>query len=427
MKESGSEHKLAEHLFRENAGKMTAVLSRIFGLNQIDRIMDVVQDTFEAALVKWKYKGIPDNPSAWLMQVAKNKAVNVFKREGRTSVYPPDEFRSVISASHDYQDGPDAEKETKYSQLRLLLACCHPGLSEKNQVILTLNILCGFGIKELTGALFMNESAVKKSLFRTRQKLRDMVKLPEYYPAIWKEERIESLRTILYLMFNEGYKTTRSNGIMDHGLCYEAIRLTKLLLDYDRSGNGQNEALLALMFFNLSRFAARISSDGMHISLEKQDRSKWNHIFISEGYFYLNKATEGTELSSYHLESIIASVHCSASSFRETDWKTIVKLYEKLEQINSSPMVTLNRIIAQSYLYDPQIALTALRQLNGHPVLQSQHLLYASEGDLLERTAQYTEAIKAYRKAIKMAEAEPDRRFLQAKIQALRDANPELR
>ena len=408
---------MTAHLFRENSGKMVAVLTRIFGLNQVDSIMDVVQDTFESALIKWKYKGIPDNPSGWLMQVAKNKAINTFQRESKTSILSPNAFVKKFDTGFEIKIEhflmPD---EIDDSQLRLLLACCHPDFSEKNQIMLTLNILCGFGITEIASALLMNEDAAKKALSRTKAELKQMGNILQTPLLLKYEKRIDIVQTILYLMFNEGYKTTRFKEIINNDLCYEAIRLTKLLLKQGVALTNESNALLALMFFNLSRFPSRLSSEGEIITLEEQDRNKWNKIFIEEGYYYLDKATKEKRLSRYHLEAIIASLHCAAPSFEKTDWKKIVYLYKQLENIVPSPMITLNKIVAESYLHNSSKSLEQIEELKNEPSIKKHYLLYAAEGDILKRTGKIQMAKAAFGKAYHLAISPLDKLFLQNKI-----------
>ena len=214
---------LTAHLFRENSGKMLAVLSRMFGLSKIDFVMDVVQDTFETALIKWKFSGVPDNPSGWLMQVAKNKALNVFKRESKSKSFSPSvylsHFESGMEAQFNILLSP---KEIKDSQLRLLFACCHPDFATKNQIMITLNILCGFGVPEIASALMMNDEAVKKALTRSKAQLKRLDTILEAHIITQSGERMKTVQTILYLMFNEGYKTTRSHEAINNGLCFEA-------------------------------------------------------------------------------------------------------------------------------------------------------------------------------------------------------------
>lgn len=411
---------MTAHLFRENSGKMIAVLLRMFGLNNIDSVLDVVQDTFESALTKWKFNGVPENPAAWLMQVAKNKAINNFKRESKSLTLSD----SVFAENSDYSFEIQIEhllmpNEIEDSQLRLLLACCHPDFSEKNQVIITLHILCGFGITEIANALLMNDEAVKKALTRTKTELKQLGNILQTPLPLKYEKRIGIVQTILYLMFNEGYKTTRSNEIINNDLCYEAIRLTKLLAKNGVALANESNALLALIFFNLSRFPARLSSDGAIVTLEEQDRTKWNKIFIEEGFYYLKRATEENKISRYHLEAIIASLHCTSQTFEKTDWNKIVYLYKQLENIAPSAMITLNRIVAESYLSNSANSIEQLDKLKQEPSIHNHYLLYAAEGDILKRKGKTTKAKMAFGKAYELATSTLDKQFLQNKINSL--------
>lgn len=298
---------IADHLFRKDSGKMVAVLTRIFGLQQIDNVMDIVHDTFETALTKWKYTGLPENPSGWLMKVAKNKAINNFKRESKVTLIEPSVFAKTLDTGFESNmDHFFLPGETEDSQLRLLLTCCHPDFSDKNQMILTLNILCGFGVTEIANALLMKYEAVKKALSRSKAQLKKKGNILQTPLMLQYEKRVRIVQTILYLMYNEGYKTTRSNEMINHDLCYESIRLTKLLLKNNVALKNESHSLLALMFFHLARFPSRISADSEIVTLVKQDRKKWNKAFIEEGYYYLNHATENQTLSPYHLEALIA-------------------------------------------------------------------------------------------------------------------------
>lgn len=409
---------MAAHLFRENSGKITAVLTRLFGIHQVDRVTDIVQDTFESALNQWKFSGVPDNPAGWLMQVARYKAINFFKREGRTTL--------VSSFLKDEEAGTEMDIEHLFlpqqvedSQLRLLLLCCHPDFSEKNQVMITLNILCGFGVAEIARALLMQDEAVKKALFRTRSELKEKKNILQTSLPLKSESRVSTAQTILYLMFNEGYKTTRSAEVINNDLCYEAIRLTKLLTREGVALIAETNALLALMFFNLSRFPARVTESGELVTLEEQDRSKWNTVFVKEGYYYLEKARSGSSLNRYYLEALIASVHCVAGSFEKTDWKTIVYLYEQLEKIAPSPMVTLNKLVAASYMGNPEKGLLELEKLKQEPAIRQHFLLYTAEGDMQRRSGNNEQARSAFRKAMELASSPLDRHFLERKIQML--------
>lgn len=395
---------------------MIAVLSRIFGLSQIDRILDVVQDTFEAALTKWRFSGVPDNPSAWLMQVAKNKALTAFKRDGKTQSLSPAEYSSQFDSR--FQDQFDillSPEEIQDSQLRLLFACCHRDFSTKNQIIITLHVLCGFGTPEIANALLMNEEAVKKALTRSKTLLRKYDAFLQTSSNAQTDESIRTVHTILYLMFNEGYKTTRGKEAIDNDLCYEAIRLTQLLDINPRATSSETQALLALMFFNISRFPARLGASNEWLTLAEQDRSQWNSVFIEEGYHYLNKATQTESLSRFHLEAIIASLHCSAATFEATDWPKIAYLYKQLERIDPSPLVTLNRIIAESYLN----ASTSIRELNElalNAELKNNFLIFATMGDIYKRKGELKNALLLYEQALNLSTSSFDQKFLRRQI-----------
>ncbi|MDH4471826.1 MAG: sigma-70 family RNA polymerase sigma factor [Fluviicola sp.] len=416
MQKQDQIHQLTAHLFREDSGKMVAFLSARYGINQLDSVMDIVQDTFEAALSKWRFSGIPDNPSAWLMQVAKNKAINALKHDATTTG-----ISSELYLAHAENELPVdfslSEQEITDSQLRLLLLCCHPEFSSKNQIIITLHILCGFGVPEIANALLMKDEAVKKALLRCKSFLRKSGDLMTNEYLFQANQQTQTVQTIIYLIFNEGYKTTRSMEAINHDLCYEAIRLAKLLTNSRSAGQHQTEALLALMFFNLSRFTARINTSGEWLTLEEQDRSKWNKVFIEEGYYYLNLATQSDQLSRFHLEAIIASIHCAASSFEETNWQQIVALYRQLEQLTpKSPFITLNKIIAESYVSTAIESLQSLDKIAGDSQLKNNFLVPATRGDIYQREHAFQEAITAYTQAMKLAVSAKDKVLLQKKI-----------
>jgi RNA polymerase sigma factor (sigma-70 family) len=408
---------LADHLFRENSGKMVAALIRLFGVNNLESILDVVQDTFESALTSWKYSSVPNNPPAWLMQVAKNKAINLNKRGKKMTLVSPSLFvKNYDTTAEDLLDFVFLPHEVEDSQLRLLLTCCHPDFPEKNQVIITLHILCGFGVREIASALFMKEEAVKKAITRAKAELKNkgellqVPRLPKY------EKRIETVHTILYLMFNEGYKTTRGKEMIDHDLCYESMRLAKLLLKDGVALEKQTHSLLALMFFNLARFPARLNESGEIITLEEQDRSKWDYVFIEEGYYHLNRAGEPDQINRFHIEALIASIHCAAESFEKTDWKTIIYLYDQLEKILDSPVIALNKVVAESYLNGPASSLEKIEELKKNSLLKENYLLYAAEGEILWRLQKNERAKQSFLMAFNYTNSLLDKRFLETKI-----------
>lgn len=391
---------------------MVAVLSRIFGIARLDVIMDIVQDTFEAALTQWRFSGVPENPSGWLMLVAKNKALNTFKRESKTQTFAPEDYLAHFDESiEDRFDEWISMDAIGDSQLQLLLLCCYPELSTKNQIIITLHILCGFGVPEIANALVMQEEAVKKALSRSKAMLRSQGQATRSSPSV---EQVGTVQTILYLMFNEGYKTTRSAQAINNDLCYEAMRLTKLLVNHPSPAQECSQALLALFFFTVSRFPERVGADHEWITLKEQDRSKWNRLLITEGYYYLNKATQTTTLSRFHIEAIIASLHCAAPSFAETDWSRIAYLYKQLEQIEPSPMVKLNRIIAESYV-DPTNSINDLELLVDHTHL---YWVILAKADVYRRSGKTRFALEHYQQAMQLAQSPMDQEFIRKQVQS---------
>ncbi len=389
---------------------MVAVLSRLFGLQDIDKVMDIVQDTFEAALTSWRFSGMPDHPPAWLMQVAKHKAINYLKQEQR---------RSSAHASLPAIQGIEQEIEPFFapgeirdSQLKLLLLCCHPVLSPRNQIALTLYVLCGFGVPEIANALLIQPEAAKKILTRSKALLRREALPAPFSLPVLSPERLHTTLMVLYLMFNEGYKSTRKKATIDNDLCYEALRLAKLVAEQAGTG-GEAEALIALMFFNLSRFPARFSLTGTQLSLEEQDRSRWNKVFIEEAYYYLGRAMP-QQPNRFYLEALIASQHCRAACFADTDWPGIAALYRQLERLYPSSMVTLNRILAESYLPGSR-SLDDLRGLRSSD-LEANFMLPAAEGDICRRMGLMADACDAYTRALALAATPADKEFLAQRI-----------
>lgn len=407
---------MAAHHFREHSGMMVAALTRVYGLHRLDSVMDGVQDTFETAISKWPISGIPDNPSAWLMKVARNKLVNILKRESKVQYNDPTlisfetsdtEYEPVISLN---------DKEISDSQLHLLLACCHPALSQRNQIILTLHILCGFGVPEIANALLMSHEAVKKALTRSKAVLRNAGVLFGMQVKEQLHTQIKIVHSILYLMFNEGYKVTRGTTGINKDLCYEAIRLAKIILS-GSPAHVETNALLALMFFHVSRFPARLSGTEEWLTLEEQNRSLWDRAFITEGIYYLNRAAGIDKPCKFYLEALIASVHGLSTDFHKTNWKTISCLYRHLEVLEpDSPLVRLNRIIADSYLLEPATLIQELEVMETIMADKHTFAFLTTKGYLYEKAKNTEEAIKVYQKALTHAEAKPDEAFIRRKL-----------
>ena len=400
--------KTTAHLFRAYSGKMVAILTKYYGIKQLENIMDAVQESFEAALKHWRYKGMPNQPEAWLLTTAKNKLLNTIKKESTAA-----SLQASIPTHHDLLP---SDAQMMDSQLQLLLKICELKLPLKSQIIFTLYTSSGFGVPEIANALLMTNEAVKKHIFRTKQLLKNASfkfdELEETHVAY----NLNQLQLVLYLMFNEGYKTTRAKEGLNIDLCYEAMRLTKLILQL-LPNDATTNALLALMFFNIARFPARISSQNVWIPLEQQDRSLWDAAFIKEGLYYLHQSKNTQQLSKHHLEAIIASVHCCATDFKTTDWAKIVYLYEQMEILEgSSTSLVLNKIIAKSYLAPSSDLLVELNALAKELKPEHQLFFYLAKAHLNTLLHQHSAAENCYHEALNHAQSEIDKQFILNKL-----------
>ena len=396
------------HLFRAYSGKMIAVLTKYYGVRQFENIMDAVQESFEAALKHWRYKGMPNQPEAWLLTASRNKLINMIKKE-KTAFN-----LQIVPAETDVF--LPSEKQIVDSQLQLLLQICELKLPLKSQIIFTLYTSSGFGVPEISNALLMTNEAVKKSIFRTKQVLKHTNFQFNELPEKLLGSNLKQLHLVLYLMFNEGYKTTRAKQGVDIDLCYEAMRLSKLILQLFPN-DAATHALLALMFFNVARFSARISNENCWIPLEQQDRSLWNPAFIEEGLYYLRQSKNTEQLSKYHLEAIIASIHCCATDFETTDWSKIVYLYEQLEILEGpSTSLALNKIIAKSYLAPSSDLFAELTALAKTLKPEHQFFFQLTNAHLHTLTSQYSAARNCYTEALSYAQSDIDKQFILKKI-----------
>jgi RNA polymerase sigma-70 factor (ECF subfamily) len=404
---------VVEHLFRQQSGKMSAILTRIFGFRNEDLVEDILQETFLSAMKTWPMKGQPDNPEAWLMQVAKNKIINEINRQKRHS-----EKREQV---HYEKAGEKIEElfldhEIRDSQLRVLFACCHPDLAPKAQIMLTLKVLSGFGDKEIGSALFMNPSAVKKGIYRAKQQLsvhQKSMGIP-FIPQV--KDRFDTVLTIIYLLFNEGHKTSAGEELVDEDLCYEAIRLAHLVAELPDIDQGKVYALMSLMYLTLARFPSRQNTEGEMLDIEFQDRSLWDKELIGAGLQLLKKSRGSKDLSKFHLESTIAATHCTASSIENTDWKTIVFCYDKLLKMEDSFLIKVNRAIAVSNLDGPEKGLTILKEIEEKKTSRKA-LLYAAIAKLNVELSRFEVARSYYQVAIDHSDNKADILFLAKKIE----------
>ncbi len=350
-----------EQLFRREAGRLVATLTRIFGVHNLALAEDVVQDAFCRALEVWKIRGVPANPSAWLMTAAKNRALDVLRRERTARTFAPELKRLLASEwtlvpTMSELLSPSAIED---DQLRMMFSCCHPRIPEQTQIALVLHLVCAFSIGEVASAFLAGRAATEKRIARAKRVLADSKELFDLTDADFAR-RLSAVHRALYLLFSEGYHGTSARSVIRVELCREAMRLGGLLCDRPATATPATFALCALMALNAARLPARLDAAGNLNSLFDQDRSLWDRRLIAEGRRLLERSATGTEASEYHLEAAIAAVHARAERVAETDWRAIVSLYDTLLAIRPSPVIALNRAIALGQFEGPERGLAAL-------------------------------------------------------------------
>lgn len=397
---------------------MVAVLTRIFGVHNLALAEDVVQDAFCRALEVWSFRGVPENPSAWLMTAAKNRALDMLRREHTARTYEPELTKWLQS---EWTLAPIVEEmftdnAIKDDQLRMMFSCCHPRLPEEAQVMLILHILCGFGVNEVANAFVTTYTAVEKRIPRAKKVLAGSRRLFDTQVPADFSTRLPVVQRALYLLFNEGYHGASTEFAVRTELCQEAVRLARLLLSHPLAATPATHALAALMCLNAARLPGRIDAAGDLHSLADQDRSKWDQRLLSEGLELLELAASGSDLTDYHLEAAIASVHASAGRLEDTDWGQIVSLYDLLMSIRPSPIVALNRAIAIAQRDGPERGLEEINLISDADRLGSYPFLAAALGELELRRGQYGAALDHFQAAIRLARNGMERRFLERRL-----------
>lgn len=415
---------LDEHLFRRESGRLVVALTRIFGVHNLALAEDVVQDAFCRALEGWKVHGVPDNPSAWLMTTAKNRAFDVIRRERTARTFAPEMTRLLESewTTTPLLDEAFFPHTIRDEQLRMMFSCCHPRLPEDAQVALILNILCGFGAGEVAEAFLSGRAAVEKRISRGKAVLANSKRLFDLGNAEFAS-RLATVRRALYLLFNEGYHGASPDSAVRVELCNEAIRLTALLLDHPPAATPETTALAALMHLHAARLPARLDSAGDLTPLADQDRSRWDPGLIEQGLALLERSASGDVVTAYHIEAAIAAAHASAPSVDETDWGSIVSLYDRLMRIAPSPVVALNRAIAISQRDGPERGIEALQAIESRERLKAYPFLPAAMGELELARGDPKAARDHFSTALALARNPAERRFLEKRVRACEGAS----
>jgi RNA polymerase sigma-70 factor (ECF subfamily) len=383
---------------------------------------DVVQEALARALRLWPFYGVPQNPAAWLTQTAKNLALDVLRREKtfhgkEAAIVASIELSTAAPAA---LDAAFDETEIRDDRLRLLFVCCHPHLTEEAQVALALKTLCGFSTIEISKAFLTTEASIAKRLTRAKQRLREDAIPFEIPSGPELAGRLEAVQHTLYLLFNEGYKASGGDRLIREELCFEAIRLMTLLVEHPAGDRPAGHALLALMLFNAARFESRVDRGGNLLRLQEQDRACWNQDLISRGMWHLSHSAAGEEFSEYHLQAGIAACHCSAPDYDATDWPQILSLYDRLVEIDHSPVVALNRAIAVANVGGPAAGVQAVEAIRDRAKLESYHLLYAVLAEFEARLGNCRAAAEHYEAALERTETSSERAFLAKRLEECR-------
>jgi RNA polymerase sigma factor (sigma-70 family) len=409
-----------DHLFRREAGRMIASLTRVFGVHNLALAEDVVQDALCRALEVWKLRGMPENPSAWLMTTAKNRAVDVLRRERRARAFAPElerllESEWTFTPTIEEALGPHAIRD---DELRMMFSCVNPRLPEESQVALILHILCGFSISEIANAFLSSTAAIEKRITRGKKVLSGSKRLFELSESEDFQARLSAIHRALYLLFNEGYHGSCTEKVVRVELCREAMRLAAQLSDHPLASNPSTRALLALMCLHAARLPTRVDESGSLSLLTDQDRSQWNHELIVQGQTLLELSATGEKLSEYHVEAAIAWCHATAPSARDTDWGRIVSLYDTLMALRPSPVIALNRAIAVAQHEGPEQGLAALRAIPDRERLGSYPFYPIALGEFELQCGRHAAAREHFIVALPLARNPAEQRFIEQRIGA---------
>ena len=403
---------LVPNLFRTEYSKIVAVLSKTFGIDHIAIAEDLTSETFLLAAETWPYQGIPENPTAWLYAVAKNKAKNHFKRKMIFRDKISDEL-TMQGKEWDELEIDLSDQNIEDSQLRMIFAICHPAISDSSQISLALRVLCGFGIDEIADAFLTNKETINKRLHRAKEKLRSENVQLQIPSESQLQTRLDTVLRTIYLLFSEGYYSESNDSIIRKELCLEAMNLAYLLLQHDATNSHASNSLMSLMCFHSSRLEARLSENGELILYQDQNENQWDKILIEKGFYYLQQASKWEVASKYYLEASIAYWHTVKNDHHEK-WGSILKLYDQLLKIDPSPIGALNRLIALSKVKGNAKALEEAETLD----LQDNHFYHLLLSELYKET-DHEKAIHSLEKAFALCKTETEKIFIRNKINSL--------
>ncbi|MBC3846193.1 sigma-70 family RNA polymerase sigma factor [Winogradskyella echinorum] len=409
------ENKLVDHLFRHHSGKMVSVLTRIFGLSNLDIIEDAVQDTFIKASISWR-KQQPEHPEAWLTKAAKNRVIDIFRtlKAQKNNLPNITQGTDAIAINELFLDA-----EIEDAQLRMIFTACHPKLDPRDRISFALKTVSGFSTKEIASALLTKEETIKKRLMRARKAIQKS-DIQFYIPqGKTLNERLESVMEVLYLIFNEGFHSNNKEHLIREDLCGEAMRLCKLLLKYKQTRSPECYALFALMCFHSARLPAKTSVDNEVLDLKQQNRALWHFPFIQLGNTMMSKAVETEDFSCYHFEAAIAAEHLKAKTFEDTNWNAILKWYQALHQLQPMPSHLLTMAVICIQNKDYETADFYFKQLQPEHLEQRAYLYFAAKADYFAETKNLKEALIYIDLALYSVTNSQEKAYLQNKKAAL--------
>jgi len=404
-----------DELYRSDWGRIVATLIRLVG--DFDLAEESAQEAFAAAVDSWRTSGVPDLPRAWIIKTARHKAIDRIRRRARFEeklewFAQSEAARSIEEPSYDTGEIPD-------DRLRLIFTCCHPALALEAQVALTLRTLGGLETDEIAHAFLVPPATMAQRLVRAKRKIRE-ARIPYTVPDTTDmPARLDAVLMVIYLIFNEGYAATRREPLVRTDLCAEAIRLGRLVRTRMPQPPAEATGLVALMLLHDSRRDARLDEEGDLVVLDEQDRGRWDRVQIAAALPLVEEALRGGP-GPFALQAAIAALHCQAARPEDTDWRQIVQLYDLLERVQPSPVVSLNRAVAVAMADGPRPALTILDGLAASGDLDGYHLLHAARADLLRRLGSSTDAAKCYERALALVTNDSERRFLERRLREVR-------
>jgi RNA polymerase sigma-70 factor (ECF subfamily) len=406
---------LVEHLFRHQAGRAVARLTRLLGPAHLGLAEDAVQEALIRALQSWPHDGVPGHAAGWLFRVAHNYAIDAVRRQ---KVFGDKAAAIVDAITRSADIAPadiDVEAQLRDDELRMIFMCCHPSIPADVRVALSLKTIGGFSAREIARAFFVDEATVAQRLVRAKRQMRDRQLTLDFPGPLELAGRLDAVLDVLYLMFNEGYAAHEGDALIKQDLCLEALRLGRLVASASIA-TPRTHALVALMAIQAARLPARVNDAGDLVLLGAQDRAQWDGQLLVVGFDHFNRSMSGHEETAFHVQAAIAATHARAARASDVEWPTILELYDHLLAIDASPIVALNRAVALGKVRGPAEALAAIAPLLRHRQLREYHLLLATRGEFLLELGRRADAATAFRDALACACSDPERRFLERRL-----------